>query len=159
MFVYEDENPYNHSGRVSIGSGLYNNIFDNLKVTPVGSNNIITRVDDHDPGITYIGEWDRTVPDGYVHFNRTRSKAVVNEESPEEKSLEFSFEGDHFALIGQTGVSEFDVYVDGELFESAASYWGAEARQCYYTADTSDGAHDVKIVVTSGEFYLDAIEF
>ncbi|MBD5139085.1 MAG: DUF1080 domain-containing protein [Ruminococcus sp.] len=159
IFEYEDENPYNHSGRVLLGSGLYNNIFDNLKISPVGSNNIVTRVDDHDARVNYTGEWDRTVPDGYVHFNRTRSKAVVNDESPDEKSLEFSFEGDHFALIGQTGVAEFDVYIDGELFESAASYWGAEARQCYYTADTSDGAHDVKIVVTSGEFYLDVIEF
>lgn len=159
IFEYEDENPYNHSGRVLLGSGLYNNIFDNLKISPVGSNNIVTRVDDHDARVTYTGEWDRIVPDGYVHFNRTRSKAVVNDESPEEKSFEFSFEGGHFALIGQTGVAEFDVYVDGELFESAASYWGAEARQCYYTADVENGSHNVKIVVKSGEFYLDVIEF
>ncbi|MCM1062564.1 MAG: glycosyl hydrolase family 59 [Eubacterium sp.] len=159
IFEYEDENPYNYSGRVMIGSGLYNNIFDNLKVTPVGGNNVITRVDDHDARVTYTGEWDRTVPDGYIHFNRTRSKAVVNEESPDEKSLEFSFEGNRFALIGQTGTAEFDVYIDGEFFETAVSGLGADARQCYYTADVEDGAHSVKIVVKNGEFYLDVIEY
>lgn len=155
----DDIDAYNHSGRAVLGSGLYNNAFDNLKITPDGSNNIITRIDDHDARITYKGDWERITPDGYVHFNRTRSKAVVNEESPEEKSFEFSFEGDHFALIGQTDVSEFDVYVDGELFEKAKSPWGAMARQCCYTADIPNGVHNVKIVVTSGEYYLDVIEF
>lgn len=159
VFEYVDEATYNYSGRVSLGSGLYNNIFDNLKVTPVGSNNIITRVDDHDSIVTYTGDWDRTVPDGYVHFNRTRSKAVINEENPDEKSLEFSFEGSRFALIGQTERSEFDIYIDGEFFETAKVPLGAEARQCYYTTDVENGSHDVKIIVKSGSFYLDVIEF
>ena len=159
VFEYVDEATYNYSGRVSLGSGLYNNIFDNLKVTPVGSNSIITRVDDHDARVTYTGDWDRTVPDGYVHFNRTRSKAVVDEENPDEKSLEFSFEGSRFSLIGQTERSEFDIYIDGEFFETAKVPLGAEARQCYYTADVENGTHNIKIVVKSGSFYLDAIEF
>lgn len=158
LMEYTDEGSYNYSGRVSLGSGLYNNIFDNLKVTPVGNNNVITRVDDHDAGVTYTGEWDRTVPDGYIHFNRTRSKAVVNEESPEDKSFEFSFEGSRFALVGQTGAAEFEVYIDGELLETVIVQ-SANARQCYYTADVEDGSHSVKIVVKSGDFYLDVIEF
>ena len=158
ILEYTDEGFYNHSGRVSIGSGLYNNVFDNLKVSPSGSSNIVTRIDDHDPRVTYTGEWDRTVPDGYVHFNRTRSKAVVSEEGGEEQSFEFSFEGDHFALIGQTEKTKFDVYIDGELLETAETAQNA-ARQCYYTADTEQGSHNVKVVVKEGKFYIDVIEY
>ena len=156
---YEDGSAYNHSGRVSLGSGLYNNVFDNLKITPEGSNNVITRIDDHDPRITYTGDWERIAPDGYIHFNRTRSKAAVNDESQEEKSFGFSFEGDHFALIGQTGISEFDVYVDGKMLEHFKVTKDSAARQCYYAADVPEGAHEVKVIVTSGEYYLDVIEF
>lgn len=157
--VFDDEYGYAHSGRLSIGSGLYNNIFDNLKVSPVdGHKSVITRVDDHEPSITYNGNWDRKVPDDYIHFNRTRSKADITEEDPSEKSMEFSFEGDHFALVGKTSECGFDVYVDGELLESAGTA-GVKARQCFYSADVPNGSHSVKIVVTSGRFAVDVIEY
>lgn len=80
--VFDDESGYAHSGRISIGSGLYNNIFDNLKISPV----------------------------------------------------------------------------DGELLESAETK-GVKARQCFYCADVPEGSHDVKIVVTSGRFAVDVIEY
>ncbi|MCM1268708.1 MAG: hypothetical protein NC302_12470 [Bacteroidales bacterium] len=158
VFEYVDEAAYNYSGRVSLGSGLYNNIFDNLKIAPAGKNNVVTRLDDHAPNIMYTGGWDRTASDGYVHFNRTRSKAVVNKENTDEKSFSFFFEGDRFALIGQTGTAEFEVYIDGAFFEAAKTL-GAEARQCYYAADIENGLHAVKVIVKSGDFYLDVIEY
>lgn len=156
--VFDDEWGYAHSGRISIGSGLYNNIFDNLKVSPAEGKSVITRVDDHEPTVTYNGNWDRKVPDDYIHFNRTRSKADITEEDTEEKSMEFSFEGDHFALIGKTSECGFDVFVDGELLGSAETE-GVKARQCFYSADVPEGSHNVKIVVTSGRFAVDAIEY
>ncbi|MDD7429307.1 MAG: glycosyl hydrolase family 59 [Oscillospiraceae bacterium] len=157
--AFDDESGYAHSGRVSIGSGLYNNVFDNLKIAPAeGYKPIVTRVDDHDASIVYSGGWDRTVPDEYIHFNRTRSKADITEESPEEKTMEFSFEGGHFALIGKTPECGFDVYIDGELFESAKTE-GVNARQCFYSADVPDGEHTVRIAVTSGRFAVDVIEY
>lgn len=159
LHEYTDEEAYNHSGRVCIGSNLYNNIFDNLRVSAAGGNNVITRVDDHDARVTYSGDWERTVPDGYVHFNRTRSEASVSEDGSGAKSLEFSFEGNHFALIGQTKTASFEVYIDGELFETASVTKASAARQCYYTADVTEGSHDVKIVVTDGDFFLDVIEY
>lgn len=156
---FDDEMGYAHSGRISIGSGLYNNIFDNLKIYPVdGCKPIITRVDDHDPSVIYNGNWDRKVPDDYIHFNRTRSKAEISEEDTGEKSMEFSFEGDHFALIGKIMECGFDVYVDGELLEAVETK-GVKARQCFYSADVPEGSHDVKIVVTSGRFAVDVIEY
>lgn len=156
--IFDDEWGYAHSGRISIGSGLYNNIFDNLKVSPAEGKSVITRVDDHEPTVTYNGNWDRKVPDDYIHFNRTRSKADITEEDTEEKSMEFSFEGDHFALIGKTSECGFDVFVDGELLGSAETE-GVKARQCFYSADVPEGSHNVKIVVTSGRFAVDVIEY
>lgn len=152
---YTDPDPYNHSGRISIGSALYQNIFDNLRVSPVGENNIVTRVDDHDPRVRYEGNWDRTVPDGYVHFNRTRSKGTADDE---ETSFAFEFEGSRIALIGETGSAKFDVYIDGTLLEHAETL-GAQARQCWYAANIAKGEHTLKVVVTEGTLSVDAIEY
>lgn len=152
---YTDSDPYNHSGRISIGSALYQNIFDNLRVSPVGENNIVTRVDDHDPRVRYTGNWDRTVPDGYVHFNRTRSKGTTGDE---ETSFELEFEGSRIALIGETGGAKFDVYIDGTLLEHAETA-GAKARQCWYAANIAKGGHTLKVVVTEGTLSVDAIEY
>ena len=151
---YLDESSYAHSGRIMIGSSLYNNLFDNLKVTPIdGVPHTITRVDDHDASITYTGDWYRTVPDGYVHFNRTISRA-----ESEGAEMSFTFAGNHFALIGQSDAATIEVYVDGELFETAETA-KTQARQCSYSADIENGKHDVKIRVVSGKFTVDAIEY
>lgn len=152
---FTDPDPYNHSGRISIGSALYTNIFDNLRVSPVGENNIVTRVDDHDARVRYTGEWDRTVPDGYVHFNRTRSKGTAGDG---ETSFELEFEGSRIALIGETGSAKFDVYIDGELLEHAETA-GAKARQCWYAANIAKGGHTLKVALTEGTLSLDAIEY
>ena len=151
---YFDESGYAHSGRIMIGSSLYNNLFDNLKVTPIDDvQHTITRVDDHDASITYTGDWYRTVPDGYVHFNRTISRA-----ESEGAEMSFTFTGNHFALIGQTDVATIEVYIDGKLFETVETA-KTQARQCSYSADIENGKHDVKIKVVSGKFTVDAIEY
>ncbi len=149
-----DEEAYAHSGRIVIGSSLYNNLFDNLKVTPIdGASHTITRVDDHDASVTYTGDWYRTVPDGYVHFNRTISRS-----ESEGAEVSFSFTGNHFAIIGQSDAASIEVYVDGELLEATETA-KAKARQCSYSADVEDGAHTVKIKVISGNYTIDAIEY
>lgn len=155
LIKYTDEKAYNNSGRVFIGSGLYNNIFDDLKVSGEGSHGTITRVDDHDARVAYTGDWDRTVPDGYVHFNRTRSKGTAN---GSDTAFETEFEGDRIALIGETDAAKFDVYIDGELLESAEAQRCA-ARQCWYSVDVSEGKHTIKVVVTEGTLSVDVIEY
>lgn len=155
LIKYTDEAAYNNSGRVCIGSGLYNNIFDNLMIGGEGDHHTIARIDDHDARITYTGDWDRTVPDGYVHFNRTRSKGTA---SGSDTMFEMEFEGSRIALVGETGAAKFDVFIDGELLENAETS-GAQARQCWYSADVSDGAHTLKVVVTEGTLSVDVIEY
>lgn len=155
IIEYADDSAYNNSGRVFIGSALYNNVFDSLSVNGEGEQHTITRVDDHDPRVKYTGNWDRTVPDGYVHFNRTRSKGTAGDG---ETSFELDFSGSEIALVGETGAAKFDVYVDGELFESAETA-GAQARQCWYSAVVPEGAHTLKVVVTEGTLSVDVIEY
>lgn len=151
---YYDESAYAHSGRVSIGSSLYNNVFDNLKVTPIdGVQSMITRIDDHDAAVTYTGDWYRTVPDGYIHFNRTISRS-----ESEGAEMTFSFTGNHFAVIGQSGGAAIEVYVDGELLETKETA-ATKARQCSYSTDITEGEHTVKIKVISGNYTIDAIEY
>ncbi|MGN0592234.1 MAG: family 16 glycoside hydrolase [Ruminococcus sp.] len=159
LTVYEDTAGYAHSGRISIGSGLYNNLFDNLKVTPVDDMPAsVTRLDDHDNAITYTGDWYRTVPEGYIHFNRTISRAEASESSTEEKSFMFQFTGAHFALIGETAPATLEVYADGEFLETVEITQGTRPRQCSYAGDLPDGKHSVTIKVIGGTFTLDAIE-
>ncbi|MBQ8614881.1 MAG: glycosyl hydrolase family 59 [Ruminiclostridium sp.] len=151
---YFDESGYAHSGRIMIGSSLYNNLFDNLKITPIdGVQHTITRVDDHDASVTYTGDWYRTVPDGYVHFNRTISRA-----ESEGAEISFSFTGNHFALIGQSDMATIEIYIDGELLETAETA-KTQARQCSYSADITEGTHTVKIKVINGSYTVDAIEY
>lgn len=151
---YYDESAYAHSGRVVIGSGLYNNVFDNLKVTLIdGVQSTVTRIDDHDASVAYSGEWYRTVPDGYVHFNRTISRS-----ESEGAEMTFSFMGDHFAIIGQSAAATIEVYIDGELIGTAETS-RSQARQCSYSADTEYGTHTVVIRVVSGSYTVDAIEY
>ncbi|MDE7361206.1 MAG: glycosyl hydrolase family 59 [Oscillospiraceae bacterium] len=155
LVKYSDGSAYNNSGRVFIGSGLYNNVFNNLKVNGKGEQHTVTRVDDHDPCVTYTGDWDRTVPDGYVHFNRTRSKGTAN---GSDTAFKMEFDGDRIALVGETDAAKFDVYIDGELFESAETAKCA-ARQCWYSANVPAGKHTLKVVVTEGTLSVDVIEY
>lgn len=158
LVIYKDESAFANSGRISIGSGLYNNIFDNLKVSPVkGYQSTITRVDDHDASITYKGDWYRTVPDQYTHFNRTISRATVAK-GEKAKTMQFTFTGSRFSLIGQSDAYKIKVYVDGKLFKTCSSD-GAKARQCSAWFKVPQGKHTVKIAVVSGTFTLDAVEF
>ena len=158
LVSYKDETAFANSGRISIGSGLYNNIFDNLKVSPVkGYQSTITRVDDHDASITYKGDWYRTVPDQYVHFNRTISRATVAK-GEKAKTMQFSFTGSRFSLIGQSDAYKIKVYVDGKLLKTCSST-GSKARQCSAWFNVPGGKHTVKIAVVSGTFTLDAIEY
>lgn len=151
---FTDKNGYAHSGRIAIGSGLFNNLFDNLKVKPIDNlQHTITRIDDHDSRIIYKGDWVRTVPDSYLHFNRTTSRS-----ENDDAELSFSFKGDHFAIIGKTDAAIIEVYVDDKLLEKKKIY-PADIRQCSYSADVANGEHSVLIKVISGNYIIDAIEY
>lgn len=144
-----------HSGRVSLGSGLYRNAFRSLKISPVsGFKPYVTRLDDHDAAITYTGGWDRKIAQSCIHFNRTLSAAAAD---GSEKCFSFGFTGNHFAVIGETEEAQLEVYCDGSLLEKVRTP-KAEARQCSYSADVSEGTHTVKIKIVGGTYTVDAVE-
>lgn len=149
---FYDEKAYPHSGRVSIGSGLYKNIFRKLSVSPVkGLAPHVVRLDDHDSAIFYGGEWDRKIAQGYIHFNRTLSKSVS------ESYFEFEFEGSSFAVIGETEEAEIEVYDNGILIEKARTHKAAP-RQCSYSKKLADGKHKIKLAVLNESYTVDAVE-
>lgn len=148
-----DKEAYPHSGRVSIGSGLYKNIFRKLKITSLdGFAPTVTRLDDHDKAIVYGGEWERKIAQGYVHFNRTLSKSLSG------SYLELEFEGSGFAVIGETEEAEIEVYDNGVLVEKAKAQKSAP-RQCSYSARLAEGKHRIKLAIQSGNLTVDALEY
>lgn len=154
LVSYYDEGAYANSGRICIASSLYNNVFDDLKVSAIdGVQSTITRVDDHDAAVGYTGDWYRVVPDAYTNFNRTISRA-----ESEGAQMSFSFTGSHFAIIGASAAATIEVYVDGELLEIAETPQ-TKARQCSYAADVEQGTHDVVIKTVSVPYTIDAIEY
>lgn len=150
---FSDKEAYPHSGRVSIGSGLYKNIFRKFRTSRLdGFAPIVKRLDDHDPAIVYGGEWDRRIAQGYIHFNRTLSVSVS------ESCFEFEFEGSGFAVIGETKEAEIKIYDNGELTETARVQKSAP-RQCSYSKKLSDGKHKIKLAVQFGNLTVDAVEY
>lgn len=150
---FTDSEAYPHSGRVSVGSGLYKNIFRKFKTARIkGFAPVVKRLDDHDPAILYGGKWDRKIAQGYIHFNRTLSKSVS------ESFFYFEFAGSGFAVIGETEEADIAVYDDGVLVESARVKKAAP-RQCGYSVKLSNGKHKIKLAVQSGSLTVDAVEY
>ncbi|MDE5742311.1 MAG: glycosyl hydrolase family 59 [Oscillospiraceae bacterium] len=150
---FTDKEAYPHSGRVSIGSGLYKNIFRKFRTARLtGFAPVIKRLDDHDAAIVYGGEWERKIAQGYIHFNRTLSKSVF------ESYFEFEFEGSGFAVIGETEEAEIEVYDNGKLVESAGVQ-KALPRQCSYSKSLAKGKHSIRLAVRSGSLTVDAVEY
>lgn len=153
---FTDTAAYPHSGRASIGSGLYKNIFRRFRTTRIeGLAPVVTRLDDHDSAITYGGKWDRKIAQGYIHFNRTLSTSVSDNS---ESFLEFEFEGSGFAVIGETEEAEIKVYDNGVFVENARVQ-KAVPRQCGYSKKLDNGKHKIKLAVQFGNLTLDAVEF
>lgn len=153
---FNDTEVYPHSGRVSIGSGLYKNIFRKFRTAHIeGLAPVVTRLDDHDPAIAYGGKWDRKTAQGYIHFNRTLSTSVPD---GSESFFGFEFEGCGFAVIGETEEAEITVYDNGALVENAVVQKAAP-RQCGYSKMLGSGKHKIKLAVQSGSLTVDAVEY
>lgn len=154
LVCYTDRAAYAHSGRICIGSSLFQNMFDHLKISAIeGISSTITRLDDHDASVIYTGDWHRVVPDAYTNFNRTISRA-----ESENAEMSFTFSGSHFAIIGASDAATIAVFVDGNLSETAETEKTA-ARQCSYAADVPQGEHTVTLRVLRGKYTIDAIEY
>ncbi len=143
---------FTNSGRISLCSGYFNNVFDNLKAEPLNDNYAIARIDDHSPAMKYEGEWERTVPKGYTEFNRTTSTSEADG-----ASVSFEITGSEFAIIGASGEANLTVNVDGTDYEVTTVSSGSR-KACCTLDGLSEGAHSVKITVNDGKLVIDSIE-
>jgi hypothetical protein len=154
--TFEDDTAFANSGRVSIASDYYNNMFDNLTIEPIGNAAYhITRIDDHDASIHYAGEWEDTVPVSYNEFFRTTH--IADASTAGSSSFTFSFTGTEFSFVGASADAAIEIEIDG--VKSVETLLNARSRQTSFKKDgLSDGLHTVTATVLEGRFVLDAIE-
>ncbi|MDR1386235.1 MAG: FIVAR domain-containing protein [Propionibacteriaceae bacterium] len=139
------------AGRLALGSGYYNTLFDNLEVTPITDAAWeATKIDDADARITYSAfTWEQA---GYAHYNRTRH-LVSNG-----RSFSFAFDGTGINLTGSTSASQLSVSVDGGAAQTVQIAQVGDRRTSYWLRGLSDGPHTFSATVTQGTFTLDSVE-
>lgn len=162
LLTYEDTEKQFISGRAAIYSTYHNNYFDNLSVEAVeGYETFITRLDDLDAELTYSegsnvegnGGWYHNTMCSYKNYNRTCSDGYEGD------TVEFTFSGSAFAVLGQTGSAIIKIEIDGETAEEAYECAGDARKASYCNFDLESGEHTVKITVVSGTFEIDAVEY
>lgn len=163
LIRYEDNESPVISGRAALYSALQKNYFDNLKVTEAeGYASTITRVDNFDAELTYSEGSNEDTGAGWYHntmcsfknYHRTVSTGY------EGATLEFSFEGQMFALIGAAKNAELTIEIDGVVVESAYAINASQNRKAVYANyGLDEGVHTVKITVNAGSLDVDVVEY
>lgn len=72
---FTDEAFTSMSGRISIASGFYNTQYDNLEILPIQGKAAFAeeKLDDTSAMISWSGNWNHVLNEGYAHYNRTRT--------------------------------------------------------------------------------------
>ncbi len=163
IFSYEDTENVVISGRVALYSYLQKNYYDNLKVEAVDGYDIyITRADGLDSEFTYSegsnedtgSGWYHNTMSSYKNYNRTLSTGY------EGATVEFTFTGSCFALIGGGDECTITIEIDGEIVEDSYYIDSSKLRKAAYANySLEEGEHTVKITVNSGELDVDAVEY
>lgn len=159
--TYEDTAQPVISGRAALYSTYHNNFFDDLLVEAVeGYDTFITRIDDLDAEMSYSAGsnveseegWYHNTMSSYKNYNRTCS------DGHEGDTVEFTFSGSAFAVIGQTSSAVITVEIDGEAIDEEIECTGGARQAAYYKNGLEKGEHSVKITVISGTLQIDAVE-
>ncbi|MCO7124701.1 hypothetical protein NIE88_02780 [Sporolactobacillus shoreicorticis] len=154
----DGDNPV-YSGRVKLGSGFYKTKFRQLTITKIDGFPPYAkeRIDDMDDRIHYSGHWENHAGASSSDWNRTLS---IGHAEGTETSLTFNFTGKGFALIGpNSDDSTLTLYLDGNLLSSNVHPApGGHKTANYLRLDLSPGSHELKAVIESGTYVLDAVE-
>lgn len=150
------------SGRVKVGTGYYRTAYHYLIVSRVPGYQTMsqTRWDDLDPRLVFVGDWHREANQDSKNWERSLSWATANADHP--ASLQFSFTGTGFVLIGGGNPPDcrLNVYADGVLVRPlAAPLRAAEKQPNLILAGLPSGQHEVTVEVAQGTYTLDAVEF
>ena len=159
MACYNDPNP-ELFGRVRLGCGWAETVYDNLKVEKVeGYEPYATEmIDNASDRISYEGSWDIIAGAGGSNNDWYRSTSTSKAEGA---SFRFTMNGGGFALIGENGgTAVLDVEVDGvQVASDAATKSSQKHCAAYVQYGLTDGEHQVKVTVKSGTLVLDAVDF
>lgn len=159
---YQDSEQPAISGRAAVYSSYHRNYFDEIKIENIdGVSPCITRIDALDPQITYSkgsnvennGGWYHNTMSSFKNYNRTTSDGHAGD------TIEFSFDGNFFAVLGQTSSAVIDVEIDGAEVDKELSCSGGARQALYYKSVSENGSHTVKITVLDGTLQVDVIEF
>ena len=145
------------AGRVKLASGWTETCFDNLEVKTL--NGYIpyatSMIDGQDDGVTYEGSWSIDNPGSGSADNWYRT---ISKNTAADAAFSFTVQGTGFALVGPNSAgAELEVYVDGELYETAATVATGRRYETYTATGLANTTHEVKVVVKSGTLQLDAI--
>jgi hypothetical protein len=153
---YNDDGNIINSGRVSIGSGYFNNYFYDLAVEPIGEVYYITRIDDLEGTISYQGEWENEVPKSFNEFNRTLSTGETG------TSFTFEFTGTELAIIGRSAAAEIEVTITNSNGESEVIATDVIATSSRHTSfkktELERDSYTVTVKVINGAYSVDVIE-
>ena len=162
VLSFEDTEKLVISGRAAIYSSYHNNYFDNLKIESIEDHDpYITRWDDLDAEIAYSegsnvddgNGWYHNTMCSFKNYNRTSSDGHAGD------TIEFSFNGSTFAVLGQTSSAFIKVEIDEEIIEEEITCTGGARQASYYKYGLDKSEHKVKITVIDGTLQLDAIEY
>lgn len=99
------------------------------------------------------GGWYHNTMSSYKNYNRTTSDGHAGD------TMEFTFSGSAFAILGQTSSAVINVEIDGEIIDKNISCQGGARQAAYYKSDPENGEHNVKITVVDGTLQVDAVEY
>ena len=141
------------AGRAALYSSYDNNCFANISIKPEGDY-YVTKYDDTDYGLTYLGRWTHNTMTGYADYKRTTSVGSQNAE------VSFTFKGTGFAITGQSNDKpSLLIKVDGKIIEKKYTVPQTAAREIsYYLYGLKNNEHHVEITILGETYTIDEIE-
>lgn len=162
IISFEDKKSIIISGRAAIYSSCHRNYFDGLQIEAIeGAEPYITRIDAFDGKISYSeggntvnsAGWYHNAMSSYKNYNRTVSVGHSGD------TMEFSFEGSAFAVLGETEAAVIGVEIDGRTVSDRLSCTGGLRQAFYFRHGLENGCHTVRITVIEGTIQVDAAEY
>lgn len=157
--VYNDPEP-EYFGRVRLGCGWAETVFDNLKVETLENYEpyATKMIDNASDDVAYMGSWNIIAGAGGSNNDWYRSTSTTSEAGA---SFRFTMNGGGFALLGENGgTAVLDIEADGQkIAEDVSTQSSQKHCAAYVQYGLEDGSHEITVTVKSGTFVLDAIDF
>ena len=152
---YTTSSPVLMSGRASLGSAYYKNIFRNFSVSPVMGYSYYGVCHDCLCGeFSYSEGWKKKSFAG-TQFKNFTSVGNLNDN----EYFEFDFTGNCVMLSGKSENLRLKIEIDGKIMAAGIFISRSEADQVFYVKEgLGDGTHHMKLIVLSGNLEFNYAE-